>query len=133
MQSTIKLSEILSKVKPFSEYVESVFSDQADLEALESALQTGTYLGWSEAFNERVKVMPVNTWICTDTLVGVNSYYLDGEFVALSFQSARKSKTEFKWTSIESATKVQALIRKISAESQLPHPKGWSLKGGYLG
>lgn len=76
------------------------------------------FFGWSEEFNERVKVMPINTWICTDTWVGVNAYYLDGEFVALSFKSARKVRTEFKWTSVEAATKVQALIRKISAENE---------------
>ena len=118
MQATIKLSEILSKVKPFSEYVEIPFGPHPDLGALESELQTGTYIYWSDAFNQRVKVIPVNTWFCTDTLVGVNAYYLDGQFVALSFQRYRKSHVEFKWTSIEDATKVQALIRKISADNE---------------
>lgn len=115
MQTTIKLSDILAKVKPFSDYIENVYSPQPDLEALESELETGTFLGWSEAFNKRVKVMPVNAWLCTDTMVGVNAYYLDGEFVALSFQSARKNDTDFKWTSVEAATKIQVLIREISA------------------
>lgn len=118
MEILIPLSEILSRVKPFSDYVQSERVPYPDLCAFESELQTGTHLNWSEDFNERVKVMPVNAWLCTDTTVGVNAYYLDGEFVSLSFQRYRKDDVEFKWKSEADARKVQTLIRRISEKNE---------------
>jgi hypothetical protein len=107
------MADILAKVKP---PVEAAPGHQRfpDLEGLERELSTGTYLGWSEEFNGRMRVSPVNAWLCTDTIVGVFAYYFDGVFVALSFQSARKSGTEFCWVSEFAAYGVRECIRRLA-------------------
>lgn len=115
-RKTIPLSKILAMVKPFSEYKENAFGPTPDIGSFESVLDTGTCLGWSSEFNERVKVMPINTWICTDTEVGINAYYMDGEFIALSFQSARKNRVEYSWVSVEKAKEVAKFIRQIDGQ-----------------
>ena len=119
MDKKIYMSDIIALVPPFSQYVEDTFrGHEPKLDALESNLRTDTYLGWSDAFNKRMKVMPINTWICTDTLVGVFAYYFDGNFVALSFQSARKSDTFFHWVSKAEALSVREFIRSLSDENE---------------
>lgn len=109
----ILMSDVIARIDDSDP---SKFGDP-DLEALESDLQTNTFMGWSEAFNERVKRLPINTWICTDTEVGVNAYYFDGELVALSFQSARKSDVEFRWLSEPLAAQVRDFIISLNKDA----------------
>lgn len=115
-KSTITLAELISEISTLSAAIATI---EPNLDTLEAELETGTYLGWSEAFNERVKCRCINTWTCTDTLVGLNAYYLDNEFVAFSFQSARKSDIHFYWVSLEIAKRVKTFILELSGEDQL--------------
>ena len=41
-------------------------------------------------------------WQCTDSWVGIRLYFYEGEFVAVSSQSARKSHENFDWKDKES-------------------------------
>ncbi len=117
MNEMIPLSEILARVPPFDA---EAASEEPDLEALESALQTGTYLGWSMAFSQAMKVRPIHAWLCTDRMVGVYAYYFREQFVALSFQRYRKSEPEFRWVSVEAAKSVSAFIRQLSEADESP-------------
>jgi hypothetical protein len=109
------MEDVIALVPPFSEYAFDLLPDhyEADLSKFETELDTGTYIGWAKAFDERMKSIPVNEWMCTDTMVGVHAYYFDGRFVALSFQPARKSDTVFCWASKEDAQQVKNFIRTL--------------------
>jgi hypothetical protein len=67
---------------------------------------------WSEDI--RLKVYHVKTWLCTDTWVGWEAYFLDGKFVCISSQSARKSDKDFEFVSQEIAKKVESYIRSLA-------------------
>lgn len=73
---------------------------------------------WSN--DERLKGYYLKVWLCTDTWVGWIAYFLDGEFVYLSTQQARKSDVDIEFVSQESAEKVENYIRSlIKEESEL--------------
>jgi len=46
------------------------------------------------------------SWICTDTQVGIAVYFLDGEVVCISWQPYRKSTEEFWFVSEELGQKL---------------------------
>ncbi len=74
-------------------------------------------LGWSN--DERLKAYHIKTWLCTDSWVGWNAYFLDNEFVCVSSQNARKSDTEFDFISKEIGLKVyEYLLSLIRAENE---------------
>lgn len=61
------------------------------------------------------------TWVCTDTQVGVKFVFLNDEFVAATFQDARKSDELIEWASAEARLKLfdylVTLVRKVSPEN----------------
>lgn len=66
---------------------------------------------WSN--DERLKGYYLKVWLCTDTWVGQIAYFLDGEFVYLSTQSARKSDIDIEFVSQESAKKIEKYLRSL--------------------
>lgn len=60
-------------------------------------------------------------WLCTDTYVGGTVYFLDGEAVAVSWQSARKSEEDINFLSLEAAEKVRQFMLDIGQIDQ-PEP-----------
>jgi hypothetical protein len=56
---------------------------------------------------------PINTWMCTDTLVGYYVIYFKGEFICSSYKPARKEDTEFEWVSQEVYEKVRHFIQSL--------------------
>jgi len=56
-------------------------------------------------------------WICTDSWVGGRAYFLDGVFVATSWQQNRKGDEDFKWVSQESYTKVKNYLLSLCGAS----------------
>jgi hypothetical protein len=60
-------------------------------------------------------------WLCTDTWVGGKIYFFDDEFVATSFQSARKAYEEFHWASKEAYEKVAAYLESIRQADNIAH------------
>lgn len=110
----LKMQDVLDKV-PLT-LLPGTVTEEPDLEALESALDTRTNIGWDATFNIRMRAVAVNKWYCTDTWVGVYAYYFDGEFVALSFQRGRKWDTSFRWVDIMDARRVYSYIRSLAHE-----------------
>ncbi len=75
-------------------------------------------------------------WLCTDTRVGGRLYFLDDEFVAYSWQKARKSDEIFKWKDKESFDKTYNYINSlINRDSDVTYmqPDDWEQewKKGY--
>ena len=91
------------------------------LEEIERDLQSGTNLayngGW-EKVNERLAEADIETWMCTDTMVGLRAVLLDGRAVALSYKSARKNDTHFLWLNPQDAVLVRDLLRSIHDECE---------------
>ena len=111
------MQDILDRVPPFTQRDPTKWCPSPDLSDFEMELETGTNMhNGSDEFDERVTMFEVNAWMCTDTLVGVYAYYFDGEFVALSFQSARKNDKEFAWVSKEKADQVRKFIHELHAK-----------------
>jgi len=110
----LKMQNVLDKI-PLT-LLPGTVTEEPDLEALESALDTRTNIGWDATFNIRMRAVAVNKWYCTDTWVGVYAYYFDGEFVALSFQRGRKWETSFRWVDIMEANRVYSYIRSLAHE-----------------
>lgn len=61
-------------------------------------------------FYERVKTYWVMKWLCTDTWVGLQAIYLDGELVGMIWQPARKGEVDFQFVSAEVARKIRDYI-----------------------
>ncbi len=104
------------KVSDFMKYVDVDKVDlkrYPDLGSFEVSLETNTYFDYSSRFNQRMSVQPIYTFMCTDTEVGVQAYFFDGEFCALSFQSSRKSDKEIYWKDKEIAVKVREYILSL--------------------
>ena len=76
-------------------------------------------INWSEEFSKRMLKHWVQSWICTDTRVGIAVYCLDGEVVAVSHQPARKSDEVLQFLSKPAAMKVTRLLIQLR-EQQNP-------------
>jgi len=63
--------------------------------------------------DERLKAYFIRTWYCTDSYVGLRAYFLDGEFVAISFQSGRKANEDFDFASEFVAKKVKDYLLSL--------------------
>lgn len=87
---------------------------EPDLGEFESELRTETWMGYNRLFNDRMIAYPINTWVCTDTRVGVYAYFFDLRLVAVSFQQGRKWPVEFHWISVGEAVPVRDFILSLS-------------------
>lgn len=83
--------------------------DWIDGEELAVALDIHTY-DYPEDFMDRVKCYWLTNWLCTDTWVGMQVYYMDGEPVALTKQTGRKNGIRVFFTSAAAAEKVRAYL-----------------------
>lgn len=61
---------------------------------------------------------PIWRWLCTDTVVGLFAVYWHEEFVCVSWQSARKNHTEYKWASEDCFNRVKSFLEKLWREQQ---------------
>ena len=72
---------------------------------------------------QRVKSYYITKWLCTDSYVGVQAYFLDyvgdqayfldGEFVCIGSQLGRKSDENFAWVSKEKFNKTQKYLLSL--------------------
>lgn len=69
--------------------------------------------GEDEAIHARLKVYKVRTWMCTDTLVGLFAYFLDDEFVCISWQRGRKSDTDISFVDNNAGNKVSEFLKSF--------------------
>lgn len=113
----MKLRELIAKVDRSDKN-----EDDADIDAFCQALDINEWLGWNKDFDERVKGYALTQWLCTDTHVGMNVYFMDDEPVAVSTQSARKSDVYIRFVSEESAIKVRDFILSLVQEDHKFYP-----------
>jgi hypothetical protein len=74
--------------------------------------------GLDSEFAERVKGHYLAKWMCTDTWVGTQVFYLDDEPVAISTQSGRKSDENLYFISKEAGEKVREFILSLMSEDE---------------
>lgn len=110
----MKLSEIFQRVQKNGRYSVT----DADIDDFSRAANAEVYLGWSEEWDKRVKGYWVQRWLCTDTWVGRRVYFLDGEPLAVSWQSARKSPEDIEFVSVEMADKCRKFIYELHGEGE---------------
>ena len=67
---------------------------------------------------ERLTAYWVGSWMCTDTVVGYKVYLLDGEPMAFSTQTARKSDEVFYWLSQEKGESVRSYLLSLKEEEE---------------
>lgn len=111
------MKDVLALVKPFDQYDSKDLQD-SNMEHFESDLQTGTWIGWDQQWDDRVKMVAINEWLCTDTMVGLYAHFFDREFIALSFQEGRKCDCHIFWKSKADSKKVQEFILSIKGEEE---------------
>lgn len=110
----MKLRELIQKVDRSTKN-----EDAADIDAFCQALDINEWLGWNKDFDERVKGYALTQWLCTDTHVGMNVYYMDDRPVAVSTQSARKSDVRISFVSLEAAQQVKDFILSLVGADEL--------------
>lgn len=91
-------------------------SNDGDIGDFCQALNMQDSLGWSQRFSDEVQGYWLIKWLCTDTWVGCRVYFLDGEPVAISNQSARKNSERIEFISQEAVDKMRKLITDIMGE-----------------
>lgn len=113
----MKLRELMEKVDK-----SKVNETDGDLESFAQELfNSPPYDGWSGAFCEQVKGYYIQKWLCTDTWVGLIAYFWNGEPLAVSWQSARKSTENFSFVSLDVAGRLKDFIRELT-ETNDPDP-----------
>jgi len=107
------LRKLISEVK-FTNQTES----SPDWETLSNIFSI-----WNLSYSndDRLKAYFIKKWYCTDSYVGLRTYFLDGEFVAISGQSSRKSDEEFTFMSKECAEKVRLYLISLVHEEKEIH------------
>lgn len=93
-------------------------SNDGDIGDFCQALNMQDSLGWSQRFSDEVQGYWLIKWLCTDTWVGCRVWFLDGEPVAISNQSARKNPTEIEFISQDAVDKLRKLINEIIGEEE---------------
>lgn len=90
----------------------------ADLDDFAKACMADVWLGWNQQWQDRVQGYWFVRWLCTDTWVGRRVYFLDGEPLAVSYQSARKSGEYIEFVSEEMAEKCRKFIFELAGEGE---------------
>jgi hypothetical protein len=103
----MKLSELLqrlnSKELPYTgddEFFEEIFGTN----------------NWVPLESNGFTYRPITEWNCTDTWVGDNAVYLDGELICITYQPYRKSSVEIQWVSKEVFDRVSAFVRSLAED-----------------
>jgi len=102
----MKLSELLEKLDseecPY--YGQTEFFD---------ACIDGHGYGWAPLEVHGFTYRPIKNWNCTDSWVGDNAIYFNGELICITHQPYRKSSVEIDWVSKEVFDRVSAFVRSL--------------------
>ena len=79
-------------------------------EEINQALGISGPYSYPDALDERFKQYPIFNWLCTDSHVGLDALYMDGEPVGCCYRSARKNYLEVEWLSKEIADQVRNIV-----------------------
>lgn len=82
----------------------------APIEVMSNVLLSQELFQWPESLDRRLRAFPIFHWICTDTLAGMEAYFLDGEPVGCGYRASRKSMLRIRWLSKEHAERVRAVL-----------------------
>jgi hypothetical protein len=69
-------------------------------------------------FENRIKAYWLMKWYCTDTVVGMRAVFFDGELIAMTWQTGRKSDQDVEFVSVEAAKKLREYILSSRPESE---------------
>jgi len=108
----MKLRELIEIIDKSSANRENV-----DISCLASRVFDNHDIPWVE--QDRLVAYWLSCWYCTDTWVGIQAYFLDDEFVALSTKLARKSDTTFDWVSTDAFHKVKDFVESFAEDQSL--------------
>lgn len=79
-----------------------------------SLFGTSCYLDYDwDKFTEKFKKIYYRSWYCTDSYVGAAILTLNGEPVALSYQSGRKSQEIIEWLSDQSVEEAIIAVNEV--------------------
>ena len=108
------LAELIEKAKPNARSIPGLAEDVLSvvLDHWESWVDT----------DDRLTSAYVQVWYCTDTWVGVEAYYLDGEPVFITKQAGRKCDTFCEFASLEAHQKVRVYVENLIADSGSEEP-----------
>lgn len=102
-------------IKQLIEGVVKTNGESPDWESISSTFDIFD-LYWSE--DKRLLGYPIQTWLCTDTLVGMTAFFLDDEFVFLTKKSCRKCHTKYIFKSKESYIKVNEYLKSLREDER---------------
>lgn len=102
------------KLIELAQRIDKSRANEAHFDVDKIADDLGIEIPWVEV--ERIKAYWAGSWRCTDTEVGYCLYFFDGEPMAFSSQTARKSEEEFKWFSEAIAQRVRDYLLSLVPE-----------------
>lgn len=105
----MKLYEAIAKINKAD--IDSCYEIEMFTEALDIS-----YYGYSDTIKERLKVVFLTKWMCTDSWVGTRVYFLDDIPVAISYQNARKSSECVDFLSENDVERMRQFIFALLAE-----------------
>jgi len=110
----MKLAEIITKLDKSRENdANASYSD------FEGKLDVDVWSIDYDKFTQRIQTYWINSWLCTDSVVGLAAYFLDGEFIAIMSQSGRKSPMNFTFVSYGHKQKLQKALLEMSEVEEL--------------
>jgi hypothetical protein len=65
----------------------------------------------------------IQTWMCSDTQVGIAAVFYNDEFIAVRRQFARKSPVTFQWASAEAFEKTRAVLSQMILRYVVVYPE----------
>ena len=125
----MKWSEVVALIDPaYTEvgdyYISPVWG--GDVQRFAEVLEVPD-LYYCEEFSKRMLKHWVQSWVCTDTRVGVAVYCLDGEVAAVSNQPARKSDEVLTFVSAEMAMRITQLLIELREKQQGPNNPSYTV------
>jgi hypothetical protein len=88
----------------------SPWDNHASLDEIAADFGIDHFYSAPDELNARIKAYPISSWLCTDTGVGINAIYFDGEPAGSSSKQARKDGLFVEWISQEIAMRVRDAI-----------------------
>jgi hypothetical protein len=88
----------------------SPWDNHANVDEIASDFGIDNFYSVPDALNERIKAYPISSWLCTDTSVGINAIYFDGEPAGSSSKQYRKDSLFVEWISEDIAKRVREAI-----------------------
>jgi hypothetical protein len=110
----MKIKDIIANVKKDKDFQDKIFIG----DFAEKFFDLNYIQNWDDQDN--LTAYYFANWHCTDKTVGYKVYFYEGEPVAVSEQTGRKSSEEIEWISKEAFKKVKDYIMSFAEEFEPP-------------